>query len=225
MQQQAGQDLSFHASLIWISDTLEAEEVLDRLLAAVTNHVPCSGAAIYLKREAHLELAGSTSWNDQSKKGIGKAAIPERPTRTLLNQAVEANSVICVGDIGADTKWVSNEDAVQVGSWMAVPFQQGEIQGAVAVENGRPNSFGEGDQETLSTLAACAASALVNAKRYSAKREELSELDTLYQASASMSANLDQDFVLRTVVAEMVRVLQVDSCAIYVWDENMSIRS
>jgi signal transduction histidine kinase len=33
-----------------------------------------------------------------------------------------------------------------------------------------------------------------------------------------MTANLDQDFVLQTVVVEMVRALQVDSCTIFVWN-------
>jgi signal transduction histidine kinase len=35
-----------------------------------------------------------------------------------------------------------------------------------------------------------------------------------------MTANLDQDFVLQTVVSEMVRALQVDSCTIFVWNED-----
>ncbi|MCZ7666014.1 MAG: GAF domain-containing protein [Chloroflexi bacterium] len=33
-----------------------------------------------------------------------------------------------------------------------------------------------------------------------------------------MTANLDQDFVLQTVVVEMVRALQIDSCTIFVWN-------
>jgi signal transduction histidine kinase len=47
-----------------------------------------------------------------------------------------------------------------------------------------------------------------------------SELDTLYQATTMMTANLDQDFVLHTVVTEMVRAVNVDSCTIFVWNES-----
>lgn len=45
-----------------------------------------------------------------------------------------------------------------------------------------------------------------------------SDLNTLYQATAMMTANLDQEFVLHTVVTEMVRAIKVDSCTIFVWD-------
>ncbi|MFO7538493.1 MAG: GAF domain-containing protein [Chloroflexota bacterium] len=51
-------------------------------------------------------------------------------------------------------------------------------------------------------------------------KQQLSELDTLYQATAMMTANLDQDFVLHTVVSEMVRAINVDSCTIFVWDQT-----
>jgi signal transduction histidine kinase len=50
--------------------------------------------------------------------------------------------------------------------------------------------------------------------------QQLNELDTLYQATAMIRANLDQDFVLHTVVTEMVRAVKVDSCTIFVWDQT-----
>ena len=121
---------------------------------------------------------------------------------------------------GEDSRWRPYEHGQKIRSWMATPLiSGGELLGVLIFDSHEINAF-DGRVEWLSsTLASHAAVAIQNASLFQQTEQQLTELGTLYQASATMTANLDQDFVLQTVVAEMVRALQVDSCTIFVWDK------
>lgn len=49
---------------------------------------------------------------------------------------------------------------------------------------------------------------------------QLAELTTLYEVSAAIMADLDQTVVLQTIAQEMVRVLPVDGCTVFLYDEK-----
>ncbi len=72
-----------------------------------------------------------------------------------------------------------------------------------------------------SEMVAGAATAVSNLENQTQRQtlEQLTDLDTLYQATAMMTANLDQDFVLHAVANEMLRAINVDSCTIFVRDQ------
>ncbi|HFE66165.1 MAG TPA: GAF domain-containing protein, partial [Chloroflexi bacterium] len=92
--------------------------------------------------------------------------------------------------------------------------------GVICVQREAADAYSPIAFETLKTAADHLAVIVHNAILYENSEQQLAELATLYQASATMTANLDQDFVLQTVVSEMVRALQVDSCTIFVWDKD-----
>ncbi|HEX6383390.1 MAG TPA: GAF domain-containing protein, partial [Anaerolineae bacterium] len=95
-----------------------------------------------------------------------------------------------------------------------------DVLGAISIQSTKPGAFDAADFQTLLAVAAHVAIIVKNARLYHQTQQQLAELGTLYQASATMTADLDQDFVLQTVVSEMVRALQADSCTIFVWDDN-----
>jgi GAF domain-containing protein len=49
---------------------------------------------------------------------------------------------------------------------------------------------------------------------------QLAELTTLYEVSAAIMADLDQAVVIQTIAQEMVRVLPVESCTVFLYDEK-----
>ena len=113
------------------------------------------------------------------------------------------------------------EEVVQPRSLICVPMRADEeVLGAISIQSSKPGAFNAADFQTLTAVAAHVAVILKNARLYQQTQQQLSELGTLYHASATMTANLDQDFVLQTVVTEMVRALEADSCTIFVWDES-----
>ena len=104
---------------------------------------------------------------------------------------------------------------------MGVPLAAGGVLlGFLIFDSQIASAFDQRVEWLAMTLASHASVAIQNAMLFQQTEQQLAELSTLYQASATMTANLDQDFVLQTVVSEMVRALQVDSCTIFVWDQE-----
>lgn len=114
-----------------------------------------------------------------------------------------------------------SKEVAQSRSVICVPMRaDDEVLGAISIQSNDLNGFDAADFQMLTAVAAHVAVIIKNARLYQQTQQQLRELATLYQASATMTANLDQDFVLQAVVTQMVRALQVDSCSIFVWDEN-----
>lgn len=121
-----------------------------------------------------------------------------------------------------DERWQTVPHLENTRSWMGVPLKAGGVLlGILIFDSQIASAFDQRVEWLASTLAAHASVAIQNAMLFQQTEQQLAELSTLYQASATMTANLDQDFVLQTVVSEMVRALQVDSCTIFVWDEDL----
>ena len=137
-------------------------------------------------------------------------------------QSITRNeALIRIDDVRADARWQPIPHADTTRSWMGVPLLAGGILlGILIFDSQIASAFDQRVEWLASTLAAHASVAIQNAMLFHQTEQQLAELSTLYQASATMTANLDQDFVLQTVVSEMVRALQVDSCTIFVWDQE-----
>ena len=109
----------------------------------------------------------------------------------------------------------------QMPAVMCAPLLAAEtVTGVICVQQKTAGAYSPADLELFTAVAGHLAVVIYNAALHESSEQQLAELATLYQASATMTANLDQDFVLQTVVAEMVRALQVDSCTIFVWDKD-----
>ncbi len=204
-----------------ISTSLEQEVVVERLLLALGNVVTYNNAFIFLWQEGTLRFAASRDFYDRPIR-LTPADIEDIwQTAPLIRQLQAEKEVICVRDVREDERWQPFEEGLKIRSWMATPLLAGgEMQGILMFDSHEADAFDSRTEWLASTLASHAAVAIQNASLYQQTQQQLTELGTLYQASATMTANLDQDFVLQTVVAEMVRALQVDSCTIFVWDKD-----
>ncbi|MBK9051082.1 MAG: GAF domain-containing protein [Chloroflexi bacterium] len=103
-----------------------------------------------------------------------------------------------------------------VGSWIGTPLvASDQVLGLLLLESHKQNAYREQEAWLITTLASHAAIAVHNADLHRKTQQQLAELTTLYEASATMSANLDQETVLKTIIKEMVSALDVDSCTIF----------
>lgn len=204
-----------------ISTSLDQKVILDHLLVALGNVVRYDTAHAFLLDDGLLRLMTYRDFYDKALPytiGWLENVWQQQP----LNAAVmDAKEPMVIADTETAENWpeVLRETAVK--SWMGVPLVAGgQILGILHVERTIPDAFNDRAVWLASSLCAHAAVALQNARLYQRTQQQLSELNTLYQASATMTANLDQDFVLQTVAKEMLRVLDVDTCSIFVWNEN-----
>jgi GAF domain-containing protein len=204
-----------------ISTSLEPEVVLDHLLLALDSVVTYDTAFAFVYEDNTLCFVTGRDSHDRPLNFSAEQMERHWRDNLLLQEVVATREALLLNDVRRDPRWVTCDGWENVRTWMGVPLiARGVVLGVLMINSYEEGAFGKRETWLTSTLATHASVALQNARLYNKTQQQLSELSTLYQASATMTANLDQDFVLQTVVSEMVRALHVDSCTIFVWDEN-----
>ncbi len=204
-----------------ISTSLQAESVVNHLLLALGNVVSYNNAFAFLLSDEELKLVSSRDFYDRPVVVTAEEAEAAWRNHPLVQSIISKEELIRIDDVRADARWQPMPHTANTRSWMGVPLSAGGVLlGILIFDSQIASAFDQRVEWLASTLAAHASVAIQNAMLFQQTEQQLAELSTLYQASATMTANLDQDFVLQTVVSEMVRALQVDSCTIFVWNED-----
>ncbi|NJN53945.1 MAG: GAF domain-containing protein, partial [Anaerolineae bacterium] len=204
-----------------ISTSLEKDVVVERLLLALGNVVTYNNAFVFLWQDNTLKYGASRDFYDRPIRLTPAQTEAIWRDALLIKEIHSKREIIRIDDVREDERWQPYPEGSKIRSWMATPLLSGgELQGILVFDSHEVDAFNGRAEWLASTLASHAAVAIQNASLYQQTQQQLTELGTLYQASATMTANLDQDFVLQTVVSEMVRALQVDSCTIFVWEKD-----
>jgi GAF domain-containing protein len=204
-----------------ISTSLQAEAVVNHLLLALGNVVSYHNAFAFLLENEELKLVSSRDFYDRTLSLTTEEAETVWRNHPLVKSIIKHEELIRIDDVRADGRWQSFPQMENTRSWMGLPLVAGGVLlGILIFDSQIASAFDQRVEWLASTLAAHASVAIQNAMLFQQTEQQLAELSTLYQASATMTANLDQDFVLQTVVSEMVRALQVDSCTIFVWEQE-----
>lgn len=106
-------------------------------------------------------------------------------------------------------------------SWMGIPLvNQGHVVGMMMLADGKPNVYdGRSDQNIAFAFAAQVAIALANADLFEQTFDRTNELGMLLEAAQATALTTDLDSVFKTVVDLMFNALEMDNCAIMVWNE------
>lgn len=204
-----------------ISTSLQADSVVSHLLLALGNVVSYHNAFAFLLTDGELKLVSSRDFYDRPVVPSAKEAESIWGSHPLVQNIIKQEKLIRIDDVRTDARWQPVPNTENTRSWMGLPLSAGGVLlGILIFDSQIAFAFDQRVEWLASTLAAHASVAIQNAMLFQQTEQQLAELSTLYQASATMTANLDQDFVLQTVVSEMVRALQVDSCTIFVWDQE-----
>ncbi len=204
-----------------IGTSLEKETVTQNFLYALHRVVSYENATVFLWQQGKLNYAAGHNVTDRPSPLAPQAMESFWQEHPLMRVLQETQTAVYVADTRKDERWQPFSGGEFICSWLAAPLLvKDELIGVLLVDSRQPDAFDRRVEWLVTTLAGHTAVAIRNALLYENSEQQLAELATLYQASATMTANLDQDFVLQTVVSEMVRALQVDSCTIFVWDKD-----
>lgn len=204
-----------------ISTSLKADSVVNHLLLALGNVVSYHNAFAFLLEDDQLMLVSSRDFYDRPVALTMAEIETNWVSHPLVQKIIRSEEIIRIDDVRTDARWQPVSDNDTTRSWMGVPLIAGGVLlGILIFDSQIATAFDQRVEWLASTLAAHASVAIQNAMLFEQTEQQLAELSTLYQASATMTANLDQDFVLQTVVSEMVRALNVDTCTIFVWEED-----
>jgi PAS domain S-box-containing protein len=194
-----------------LTTTLNSEQVVERLLLAVAEHIDTESASLWL-------------WDEHEENGLVCRAIARGKNLSLVNlrlrpDACTVGRVIQTGQSAllpvaqSDPRFVpgfDNETGLQTDSLLAAPlWVRTKVIGALRLANKRSGTFDEEDLSVVETLAASAAIALDNAhlvetlQRYTAELQSRNaELDTF---AHTVAHDLQNPLALITGYAEMLR--------------------
>lgn len=214
--------VALRQAIATISNSLDQSIVLNNLLLALSRIITYSTAYVFLLEEDRFQLAAIRDFYNRSIHKTTLHIEQAWQNSPLLQEIRQSRATIRLDNVSADPRWMPFPGGEEIRSWLGTPLiLRNELIGVLILNSHNDNAFDRHQEWLASTLATHTAIAIQNARLHQKTEQQLAELGTLYQASATMTANLDQDFVLQTVVAEMVRALQVDTCTIFVWDENL----
>jgi PAS domain S-box-containing protein len=139
---------------------------------------------------------------------------------SLSSHVVRTGQPLLISDIGQDDLPVPG---VQYGdrtsSWLGVPLRvEDRIIGLINIQSYTANVFGPAEARLLTQIAAQVAPVLENAWLYQQTRQRMSELETLFSVTASVSSDLALDHLLPILVEKLAAATGVASCVISEWD-------
>jgi diguanylate cyclase (GGDEF)-like protein len=138
-------------------------------------------------------------------------------SRGLTGVAARARSIVNVGDVSADPRYISVAPSCR--SEMCVPLiARGDLIGVLTVQSAKTDAFSLQDERLLSAFAGLVSLALMHAREHAARRSDIAELQAVNEV-ARRAAQLDRDGTLQTIVDAFQRVTTADSTAVFLWDE------
>jgi RND family efflux transporter MFP subunit len=209
--------------LLWeigqeFNSTLDLQGLLPRVFHRVLAALRASAGSLWVAEGDELRCvlaeggAGARMVGATMPVGVGFVGdVASRQKTTVVTRAVEDPRFAAGAGAGSEAA----PSTVMATAMVAGGVTVGAIQ--VADPDGGRGVFTEGDRALLEGLAASAAIAIRNARLLEAEKRA-GGLTTLLEISREISATLDLDRVLRTVVNAASRALSFDRGAVGVFD-------
>lgn len=161
-----------------ISQSLELDEVLDRILSHLAQIVPCNSANVALIEDGIARVKRHWRGTDVAEADIFLTDIPVAGTQTLQTM-VQTRRPLVIPDTRRYKPWVSvRPERDSVRSYLGAPIQvDGEVIGFLNADHSRPNVFNEEHLERLQFFADQASVAIRNAWLYEAVRQHAADLE------------------------------------------------
>ncbi|MBM4431735.1 MAG: GAF domain-containing protein, partial [Chloroflexi bacterium] len=198
-----------------VGTTLQLDDLLETVYREVTSVFEADAFFIALYDERTDEL----DYRLRVDEGIREP--PERrPLGTgLTSLVVSEKKPILIRDFEAEKDrlpevrlWGTMKLSA---SWLGVPMLIGErLVGVICVQSYRPHTYGQEEQQLLSTIADQVAVAIENARLYAETERQLKEQSALREAGTVISSALDLEIVLSRMAEQMGRAIDATSAYI-----------
>jgi GAF domain-containing protein len=209
-----------HSITLEFSATLDFDQLLPRVFDRVLTALGAEGGSLWIAEgdmlHCRLAVGGQASRLVGAQMPVGTGFVGDVAQKQRTTMVMEAVR---------DPRFQEATDAAGDGvssTVMATPMVAGGVTvGAIQVVNKRTGSgvFNEQDRELLEGLAAAAAAALRNAQLHGAERRAR-DLAVLLEISREITATLDLDRVLQSVVNLASRALNFDRGAVGLYEKG-----
>jgi GAF domain-containing protein len=207
--------------------TLDFQQVTEKLLPVVTEIIGSEGASVWLWDEKQEDWLVCHAFARGQELEVVNLRL--RPEQGIAGWVMQTGERAIVPNVRDDPRFYPGIDELTgfyTISLLAVPlWVRGKVIGVLEVVNKRSDvprgpitDFDEDDVTFAETMAASAAIAIDNARLVETLQQRNSELALLNQAGQALSATLDLDEVLATVLEEVSRLLGAVASSVWLTD-------
>jgi PAS domain S-box-containing protein len=208
-----------------LTNTLQLDEVLDRILANVDRVVPHDSANIMLldaqKKEACFVLGRGY---DENKLSDQTSSIRLRmETTPTLQKMAKSHSPLVIPDTSL-AGWVHTPTSSWVKSYVGAPIWiKDELIGFINLNSAVQNFYTTNHAERLHAFAAQAGVAIENARLFTQTSRRAELMETASQVGAVITSGLNMDQVLRSIYEQCSRVMKSDVFYLALYDEAANV--
>lgn len=198
-----------------ITSSLERDDVVNLALQEMRYLIKYDRMTLWRRNGSQMVLEGFAGDVDESfRSGVSLRISDYELVRQLVDtqRVVSDNGAVIPAELCGGVRGLS---------WMGVPLvNQGHVVGMVTLTTAEAGVYdSKSDQNIALTFATQVAIALANAELFEQTFDRTNELGILLEASQATSLTQNLDEIFNIVVELMFNALEMDRCAILIWNQ------
>lgn len=210
---------------------LNVDQVLQRVLSTTLATAGVSNASLFLF-DSDGKLDDYFQISDFEIEKRDYPALGRILDQGLVGWVREHRQGVIISDTSTDERWYKNDSQTQFSksrSAVAVPIQlPDQLIGILTITAPTPGFFDQSDLAMLTIMADQAAFAITNAQLFEAEQQRRRLADTLTSVARSINSTLNLNEVFDLILEKLALVVDYDSSAILLFDEEgdtLSVRA
>jgi serine phosphatase RsbU (regulator of sigma subunit)/uncharacterized protein YigA (DUF484 family) len=196
-----------------LSESLNLDEILPRILDQLEKVVPADASSIFLLVETGVQLVATRSKYNQFKE---KEIVPLNELWGA-SEIIKSKKPLLVSHTHEHDQWKVYEGS-PLRSWLGVPLLvRGEAVGVLNIDGYSPHQFNETHIYLAQAFANQAAIAIYNARLYGQAQKRAEMLASVQEIGLSMVASLELEEVLREVTTSVLHLFEAGQVRIYLY--------
>jgi PAS domain S-box-containing protein len=201
-----------------LTATLELDAVLPLILEYLGSVIPYDSASIYFLYEDHLDI--------RARRGLGdtddvQSIFFEADSNHIMARVLASREPLIIGDVQKEEGAENVTSVPMIRSWTGAPLvARGETVGVLTVESQEPEEYNEADARVIAAFADYAGIAIANASLLEQLQERLAEVGFLHRTGRTLTASLDLEEVLNSLLESVRDHFQVDAASVAMVDEE-----
>ncbi|RME47709.1 MAG: GAF domain-containing protein [Caldilineae bacterium] len=156
------------------------------------------------------------------KEGLVVAGYRQKVGQGITGRAAERGERVLIPDVRAEPNFIACVPNIR--SELVLPvWCAGELAGVLNIESDRLNAFDETDIVALEALAGQLGVALENARLFTETTRRASQLEALRQIGLEISAQLELNQVLESIVRRAIELLNGSSGGMYLYNPQQDV--
>ena len=199
-----------------LNETLDFNEVLDRILVQVERVVPYDKVNIMLVVDDNTKSVRMVGYENHPEVIDSSFIISETPSFSLI---IESRQGLLIPDVLEFPGWVSRIPSTR--SWLCAPvLLEDKIEAFICLDKKEPNFYQPEHLELLSIFAGQVGLAMGKAKLYSATHRQVDELSALHALALAGAESRNEDDLIERATQIIGQSLYPDNFGVLLLDDT-----